>query len=200
MNPSEWPLSPFHIEDSKIYLAQIIGVLIIAVGIWRFGVPMLKNMLNDRSARIEESHTQVQRALEDIRQLRNDYAARLQSIEVESRQRIEEAVREAEAARGEIIAEARQAATLLKRRSEEEIARERTRQRILLRRQIVQLTLDAAEASVRAHSSDTIQRQLIREFIVGASGAGGTPTAFAGVAPTDGKGSAQTQTQTQGGA
>ncbi|MBC7529714.1 MAG: hypothetical protein H7308_19470, partial [Chthonomonadaceae bacterium] len=67
--------------------------------------------------------------------------------------------------RAQIIAEAQQNAEQIKRRAEQDMAQEQIRQRILLRRQIVQLTLDAAERSVVDLTDEKVQRNLISDFI-----------------------------------
>jgi F-type H+-transporting ATPase subunit b len=170
---AEIHFGPFAIEHPETVLAMLVGLALLVLLLGRFGLPSVRGMLNDRAARIEENHTQVQRALEDVQRQRNDYAARIAQIETEARQRIDAAVREAETARAEIIAEAEQTANALRRRAEEEIARERTRQRIRLRQEIVQLTLNAAEQSVRAHTNESVQRQLIGDFIARAAKDGG---------------------------
>ena len=92
-------------------------------------------------------------------------------------------------------------------RTAEEIARERTKQRILLRQQIVQITLDAAEQSVLELETETSHRQLIADFIgrVGVHAANGKgASAAVGSVPDDvaanGTNAAATQTQTQRGA
>ncbi len=181
--PAQIPFLPFVIEHSETVLAMVVGLALLAVLIVRFGAPSARTLLNDRATRIEQNLTSAQSALEDAQRLRNDYVARIQGIEVEQRQRIDEAVREAEAARAEIIADAQQAAATLRRRAEEEIARERTRHRIAMRRQIVQISLDAAEQSVRAHTNDTVQRQLIKDFITRAA-TDGKPVAAVSAAPS----------------
>lgn len=163
-------IGPFAIEYPDRILSLIVGFVLILLLLWKVNIPLfsypyVSGVLKERAARIEDNHTQVERALADIRQLRDDYAIRLKSIEEEARQRIDAAVREAETVRTEIIAEAQQSATAMRRRSEEEIDRERTRQRILLRRQIVQTALDAAEQSVVAQTDNRMQRELIQDFI-----------------------------------
>jgi F-type H+-transporting ATPase subunit b len=163
-------IGPWANEYPTRMLALIIGFVLILLFLWKvnmpiFSWPYVSGLLKERTARIQENHEQVERALADARQLRDDYAARLRTIEEEARQRIDAAVREAEAVQTEIVAEARESALALQRRSEEEIDRERTRQRILLRRQIVQISLDAAEQSVVSLSNDRVQHQLIQDFI-----------------------------------
>ena len=159
---------PFVIEFPKALNAQIVGfLLLIALFLWKVA-PGLKTMLSDRASRVAEAQHQVDATLADVQRLRNDYAQRLQGIEAEARERIDAAVREAETARGEIIAEAQQSAIAIKRRTEEELARELTRQRILLRRQLVQTSIETAEYSLKAFADDKVQRQLIQDFITSA--------------------------------
>ncbi len=154
----------FLIEHPKDILATLVGLALLALLLYKFALPGARTQLLTRASTIETGLTQVDRQLEDIAQLRNDYANRIKAIEVEQRDRIGAAVRDADNARVDIIAEAQETARALRRRSEEEMDRERTRQRILVRRQIVQITLDAAEQAVKAQNSDSVQRQLIRDF------------------------------------
>lgn len=173
---------PFAIEHPKATLSLIIGLVLILFVLYRFNIiylsyPFWKELLTTRTARIETNHNQVQQALAEAQNLRDDYANRLRGIETEQRQRIEAAVKEAETSRTEIIADAEQAATAIRRRTEEEIARERTRQRIQLRREIVQTTFDAAEKAVKANSTDSVQHQLIGDFVARAATDGRAPTA-----------------------
>lgn len=180
-------IGPFAIEYPDRILALLVGFVLIVLLLWKVNVPLfsypyVSGVLKERAERIARNHAQVERALTEVRQLRDDYAARLRSIEEETRQRIDAAVREAEAVREEIIAEAQETARLLRRRAEEELERERTRQRILLRRQIVQTIVDAAEHSVIAQSNDRMQRELIRDFIRKASSK--SPGAVGAVPPT----------------
>lgn len=154
----------FLIEHPKDIFATLVGLALLALLLYKFALPGARTQLLTRASTIETGLTQVDRQLEDIAQLRNDYANRIKAIEVEQRDRIGAAVRDADNARADIIAEAQETARALRRRSEEEMERERTRQRILVRRQIVQITLDAAEQAVKAQNSDSVQRQLIRDF------------------------------------
>ena len=173
-------IGPFFIEDTSILIAQILGFALFLVVVLKMpvsiplGIPYLKQQSGERAGRIAQDLQQVDTALKDTQRLHDDYAARLRDIETEQNQRISAAVREAEAARADIIADAESAATALRRRAEEEIAREQTRQRILLRQQIVQTTLDAAEQSVVALTDNKAQRSLIQDFITRA-GNGSVP-------------------------
>ncbi len=166
---------PWQIEDPKILLSMLIGFALLLALVLRFPIPFLsvphyRNVLNERATRIESNKLQVDTAINEVQALRSDYAARLAQIEEEARQRIDAAVREADAARAEIIAEAEQVAHAIRRRSAEEVARERTRQRILFRQQLVATALDSAELAIQAHTNDAVQRKLIDDFIGLAAG------------------------------
>lgn len=175
---AEIQFGPFSLEGDHpipVFIAQLVGFLLMVLLLWKVNVPVfswpyLSAEWKEREGRIEEIHNQVDSAMSDTRRLHDDYAERLKNIEAEARVRIDAAVREADAAHNDIISDAQEAATLLKRRAEEELARERTRQRILLRRQIVQISLDAAEGSIRDNDSDAMQRRLISDFIARAGG------------------------------
>lgn len=173
---------PFVLESpQKTALSMIIGLALLLFVFYKFNIiylsyPFWKDLLTERTARIETNHNQVQLALSEARQLRDDYANRLKGIEAEQRQRIEAAVKESQTAHTEIIADAEQAAAAIRRRTEEELARERTRQRIQLRREIVQTTFTAAEQAVKANSTDAVQHQLISDFVARAANDGRAAT------------------------
>jgi F-type H+-transporting ATPase subunit b len=168
---------PFQIEHPGAALALVIGLVLILFLFYKFNIiylsyPYWNELLTARTARIETNHNQVQQALAEAKRLRDDYADRLKGIEVEQRERIAAAVKEAQISHTEIIADAEQAAAAIRRRTEEEIARERTRQRIQLRREIVQTTFDAAEKAIKANSTDAVQHQLIGDFVARAANDG----------------------------
>jgi F-type H+-transporting ATPase subunit b len=167
---AEIKLGPFAIEHPSAVIATLLGFVLLLFLLSRFAVPGIRGVFTTRTAHIAEVHEQADRHLSDAQQIRDDYARRIASIEVEHRQRLDAAVRDADAARADIIADAQEAARALRRRSEEEIARERTKQRILLRQQIVQITVDAAEQSILELNTESSQHKLIADFITRVGG------------------------------
>jgi F-type H+-transporting ATPase subunit b len=167
---------PWRIEDPKILISLLIGFALLAFLILRVPIPFLsaphyRKTLDERHERIATNKQQVDTAISEVQQLRNDYAARLQTIEEEARERIEAAVREADAARAEIIADAERVAQAIVRRSEEDLARERTRLRFIFRHELVKTAIDSAEEAIRANTDDTVQHKLIDSFIAQAASA-----------------------------
>ena len=181
---AQFQFGPIANEHPETFLAVIVGFLLLLVLFFKMDAGDLpitmawyRRTLSARAIRIEDDDKQVKQQLAEIQKLRDDYAARLETIETEAKARIDAAVREAENTRTEIIAEAQQAARAVQRRVEEEIDRERTRQRIILRQQIVQTALDSAESSIRTHAEDNVQRRLIQDFIGRTADMAGTGTA-----------------------
>lgn len=168
----------FAVEHPKDLLATIVGLAILLLLLYRFALPGAKTSLKDRATNVENVVRQADAQLEDMARLRDDYANRIKQIEQEQRERIAAAVRDADNARAEIIADAEEAARIVRRRGDEELDRERTRQRIILRQQMVQLTLAAAEEAVKAQNSDAVQRHLIRDFVGMVSNNGANPDSY----------------------
>lgn len=171
---AEIQFGPFAIERLDSLVAVLLGFVLLVLLLWYVNIPQLsrpflRDMLRDRANAIADSQEQVGRALEEAKSTHDQYARRIAGIETEARARLDAAVREAEAAHATIIAEAEDVARLLRRRSEEELARERARSRTLLRRQIVQTALEAAEQAVRDHVGDRVHRRLIRDFVTSAA-------------------------------
>ncbi len=171
---AEFSLSPWANEHPSSLLAIVVGFILLGLLLWfvnvpQFSRPFFRGLLNERAESIQRKHAQVDQAAAEIQQLRDDYASRLREIETESRKRIQDAVREADAAREEIIADAQNTARQVQLRTEEELNREQNRSRIQLRRQIVQISMDAAEKSVHANATESVQRALISDFITGAA-------------------------------
>ena len=171
---AEFKFGPVAFEYPNIILAQVLGLVALLCFLWFVNLPYVSKtywvqLLSERETKIATNKQQVDEAKAEVTKLRDDYKNRISQIESEAKTRIDAAVREAEAAKLDIISDAQQTALAIKRRSEEEIDRERTKQRILLRQQLVQMTLDAAENSVKAHADSTVQRRLISDFTASAS-------------------------------
>lgn len=163
--PPEFHFGPVANEFPETFWAIVVGFILLLWLSWRFGMPLARSFFNDRANRIEEAHRQLQQAMDEVQGQHDEYLRRLREIEVEARAHIDAAVREAEATRAEIIADAASAADAVRRRAGEEIEREQSRARLRMRRQIVEIVLDAAEAAARMQATEQVQRSLINDFV-----------------------------------
>ena len=94
-------------------------------------------------------------------------------IEAEAREKIQSAIREAQAARDQIITEATGRSRDLVSRAEQEADRERQEAMVALRKQIVDLAMGATEKVIGEGLDEKRQRQLINDFITTGGGSAG---------------------------
>jgi len=124
-------------------------------------------------ARQEDVQTTYDKIESDQRQmeaLRRDYEQRLAGIEAEARERIQSAVKEAQAARDQIVNDANARSREMITRAEREALREREEAMVLLRQQIVDLALGATAKVVGEGIDEKRQRKLIEDFITNGAG------------------------------
>src|SRR5512144_135308 len=127
---------PPEITDFQWLIVSAIGFLILAFIVGKWIVPsMITPHLRDRRKAIADADAQVRETRRQTEEMRNDYVARLEHIEDETERRMQEAVKEADELRERILAEAQASVEALRRRGEEEVARERAKALIHLRGQ-----------------------------------------------------------------
>lgn len=158
-------LGPFKIEQPDAFPALILGFLILLWLAYKYAYPLARDLLKARTERIEQADKQADALLAEAQAIHDEYVQRLAHIEEEHRARVEQAVREAEALSAQIIAEAQQTAQAILQRAQQEVERERAYHQILLRQQIVQIVLDAAENAIRTMASEETQHKLVSDFI-----------------------------------
>ncbi len=168
MIPSPWALEYPHeqVQSSGQWLIVLtVGFLLLALIVYRFIVPFVGGLLRERQTAIANAAAQVEQTLTETRSMRSDYQQRLERIEDETAQRMEEAVREADRLREQILAEARVNAEAILRRGEEEVERERARTMIHLRGQFVEDIIHAAAYAASRSVDATTQSRLVAEFV-----------------------------------
>ncbi len=158
-------INPFEIEFPDRTISILLGFILLVLIIVRLAGPMISSFFKERTRTISDSYDKAEQVYNEAKQVRDEYADRLASIDREYRARLDVAQREAEEVSTRIMNEAKEAVEELRRKAEEEIARERAKQRILLRQKTVQLTLEAAENSFRDLNNDKAQRALIQNFV-----------------------------------
>jgi F-type H+-transporting ATPase subunit b len=166
--PIKWPFVLEHTEDVATWqflLVRVIGFALIFWLILKFGVPVFRNLLGEREKAIKEAADQVATTMRETEQMRNEYHERLERIQEETQQRMEEAVREAEDLRERILDEARQHAAAIVRRGEEEVMHERAKAMIRLRAQFVDDVIRAAGYAAARSLDAAHHRRLVEEFV-----------------------------------
>jgi F-type H+-transporting ATPase subunit b len=148
-----------------LVLTQILGFVLFVLILRRYAWGPVMETIEARRRRIADEFGEAERRKEEAARLKAEYEQSLRTIDAQARQKLLEAVAEGQKVAGEIKAHADHEASQRLHRAEEEIAREREKQKELLKEQMVSLSMRAAEKVLRQKLDDPAQRRLVGEFI-----------------------------------
>jgi len=149
----------------QVLVAQAVAFAIL---VWVLGKFLFRPIQGILAARQEEVRSTLEQAAADRRameQSRREYEQRLATIEAEARERIQGALKEAQALKDEVIASAHADAERIVRRGEEEIRREKQKALVELREQVADLAVAAAGKILGSAIDDRQHRSLIQDFV-----------------------------------
>jgi len=146
-------------------VVNIIGFLILVALLKKYLYRPIMEIIESRQKEVADTYSAAERERDAMEELRRDYEKRLSGIEAEAREKIQAAIKEAQAARDEIIADARERAEALLRRGEEELAREREKAIVELREEVANLIISASSKLIEKEMNDDAHRRLVDEFI-----------------------------------
>ena len=151
--------------NGPFLLSQIVNFIILFLLLKRFLYPPLMNMLDERKQRIADSLAAAEVARKEAEEERARLMAQLEAERAEAQKRIAEASAQAEKVRADILAEAKREAEELKARAIQEAEAEKQRILAEAHKQIAELTVLATERVVRHGLDESMQHQLIEEFL-----------------------------------
>jgi len=151
--------------DPRIIAAQIAGFVLLWWLLARYLFRPVMGMLAAREQDIKSTYEAAENEQARAEEFRADYERRLAGIEAEARAKIQEAVKQAEDAKNDILAESRQRSEDILRRGQEDLAREREKTLAQIREEVVDLSLEAAGKLVGETLDEPRHRRLIGDFI-----------------------------------
>ena len=122
-------------------------------------------VLDEREGEISGTYDKLDADQKQMEALKAEYEGRLERIEGEAREKIQAAIKEAEAARDRIIADAGARGKELVVKAEQEAEREREQAMITLRQQVVELAMGATRKVIGESLDAAKQKSLIDDFI-----------------------------------
>jgi len=150
-----------------LILVNTISFLILLWLLKRFLFKPITNVLDTRAEEITGSYKAAENEKATMERLRVEYEAKIADIAAEAREKIAAAINEGQAAKQQILAEARAKSEEILKRGGEELSRERDKAIIELRAQVVDLAIEAAAKATARTLDDEAQRRLVRQFIEG---------------------------------
>lgn len=157
-----------------LLITQIIGFLILMVVLHRVFTTKVFAILDERRDSIKGAYDQLDADRAAMEDLRRQYEQRLAGIEEEARAKIQEAVKEAQALRDNLVADARQQAGTIIEQGRNDLERERQQAFLEMRQQVVALAVAAAGKLVGENLNDARQTKLVDDFIGSVGSGNGT--------------------------
>lgn len=145
--------------------AQVTGFVLLWMVLARYLFRPMMALLKTRETEIKATYDLASADRASAEELKAEFESRLAGIEAEARVRLQAAIKEAQTAKDEMLAEARARVDDTLRRGEEELAREREKILAEIREQTVDLSLAAAAKIVGESLDEARHRMLVNDFI-----------------------------------
>ncbi len=146
-------------------LSQIINFVFLYVLLNSFVFPPLRNMLDERKQRIADGLAAAELARKEADEERATLMAQIETERADAQKRIAEASAQAERVKVDILADAQLEAEEIKTRAVEDAEAEKQRILAEAQKQIAELAVLATERVVRHGIDDSLQHQLIDDFL-----------------------------------
>jgi F-type H+-transporting ATPase subunit b len=151
--------------DLKLLLTHIVGFLLVLWLLRRFAWGPVLGFLEKRREKIQAEFDAIESQHQEAARLKAEYEDHLRNIDVEGRQKIQEAVKEGNAAAAKIKERAQEERRQRLERASEEVRMLEESAKETLRKRTVDLALRAAEKAVQERLDDPKHEQLMNRFI-----------------------------------
>ena len=146
-------------------VAGIIAFAIVFFFVWRFAVPAINRMLEQRQAAIAGQITEAENAKKEAESLLADYRAQVANAKTEGNAIIEEARQQAEQIRADLVAKAEAEAEQIRAKAREDAAGEKARALAEARSQVGDISVGLAEKIVGESLDASSHRALIDRYL-----------------------------------
>lgn len=151
--------------DPKFLLIQAIGFALLVIVLTKYAFRPILNILEERQKGIRDDLDSAESRRLEMERLQKDYETRLAQIEDEARDKIQQAIKQAEGIRDEILTKARAESEQVLAAGREEIDRDRIRSMAQMRNEVADLAIHAAQTVVGKNLSGEGHDQLIAEAL-----------------------------------
>ncbi len=151
--------------DLQLLLTHVVGFLLVLWLLRRFAWGPVLGFLEQRRQKIQDEFDAIEKQRQEAARLKAEYEDHLRNIEVEARQKVQEAVKEGNAVAAKIKERAQEERQQRLERAAEEVRLLEESSKETLRKRTVELALRAAEKAVQEKLDDPKHEQLIGRFI-----------------------------------
>jgi F-type H+-transporting ATPase subunit b len=151
--------------DVRLIVVNMVGFLILVFVAKKMVFTPIGKVIEERATEISTGYDRLDASQREMEALKADYETRLTAIEAEAREKIQGAIKEAQAARDQIIADANAKSREIITRAEAEANREKEQAMISLRQQIVDIAMRTTTHVVGENLDPARHQKLVDEFI-----------------------------------
>ena len=151
--------------DLKLVLVNIIGFVILLVVAKKMVFDPIGKVVTERDSDISGQYDRLESAQREMEALKSDYESRLTAIEAEAREKIQTAIKEAQAARDQILSDANQKSHEIVSKAEAEAERAKEQAMTELRMRIVDIAVGTTRRIIGESLSADRQTALVDEYI-----------------------------------
>ena len=151
--------------DLKLVLVNIIGFVILLVVAKKMVFDPIGKVVTERDSDISGQYDRLESAQREMEALKSDYETRLTAIEAEAREKIQTAIKEAQAARDQILSDANQKSHEIVSKAEAEAERAKEQAMTDLRMRIVDIAVGTTRRIIGESLSADRQTALVDEYI-----------------------------------
>lgn len=150
-----------------LIIAQAVGFLLLLFILRAFLYRPVLGMLGTREEEIRARYADADQARAAAAGLQREYETRMAQAEAEARDRIQEGIREGQAMRAELVAQAHQERERVIQQGYREIGEEREKMVYLVRETVANMAVDAAGRIISRSMDESTHRALVQEFLAG---------------------------------
>jgi F-type H+-transporting ATPase subunit b len=151
--------------DPAVVIAQSVTFLVLLVLLVKVLYRPIQDMLQQRQRQIADSLSNADAKYQEAESLRKEYEDHLAKIADEARVRLDQAMKDAEAARQRVLEKAQDEVRDLHQRQQAQLALEREQLRRDLRAEMSDIAVMAAAKALRQQLNPTLQSAVIDQVI-----------------------------------
>jgi F-type H+-transporting ATPase subunit b len=164
LQQSPIPGIDFSLQRTLINLGLILLLLPVIEALY---IKPLKAAIDDRNRELERTFADAEDLRTKMTELRRDYESRLAATEASAREQIQAQIKDAQALRQTLAAEATAKADALLEAAHAQIEQDKNRALLEIRSVVVDLTLTATEKLLGETMDTARNRKLVEDFITG---------------------------------
>lgn len=151
--------------EPAVVLAQSVSFLILLGVLWRYLYGPIESIMRQRQEQVANSLANAEAQQLQAASLRKEYEGHLANVADEARAKLEQAMKDAEAARVRLLETAQDEVRDLHQRAQAQLALEREQLRRELRAEMSDIAVMAAAKALRTQLTPTLQTAVIDQVI-----------------------------------